>query len=454
MYTILGAGLSGLSIAEHLAKRNIPFQIYESKSHGGGHIHSSLVNGFTWDEGPHVSFTKYAYVRNYFAENCDHQYHDFSATPANYYQGNWIMHPAQAHMYAIPEPLRTECINDVIAIREEMTPLYTPENYQQWLDYAFGKKFAEVFPKVYTQKYWTTEPVNLTTDWIGKRIYFPEIADMIESAEGQLNKQTHYINTIRYPKKGGFYSFIKKVERSLPVIYDKEITYISFSDRMLYFKDGQKISYEKLISTLPLPELILKSDAPLVIKDSALMLKCSQLLLLNMIIDHSPTVNYQWIYVYDKEFYSTRINFTDLLSSENGITGQCGIQVEVYFSEYHPLSVPIEQIEKQVIDELIKMKLILAKEYIRHSHTKWVNWANVIFDQARQEAQEAVFAWLASVGMHREADDLEPMTDWESKKNGPLGEFILAGRFAQWKYFWTDDCVMRAKYISENISNL
>jgi hypothetical protein len=26
---------------------------------------------------------------------------------------------------------------------------------------------------------------------------------------------------------------------------------------------------------------------------------------------------------------------------------------------------------------------------------------------------------------------------------------MLAGRFAQWKYFWTDDCVLRGRQLAE-----
>jgi len=69
------------------------------------------------------------------------------------------------------------------------------------------------------------------------------------------------------------------------------------------------------------------------------------------------------------------------------------------------------------------------------------------------KAQDEVFAWLEGMGMAREENDLEPMTDWEKKQPTILGDIILAGRFAQWKYFWTDDCVMRAKFISENLND-
>jgi protoporphyrinogen oxidase len=452
MYTIIGAGLSGLAVADHIAKKGMAYELYEAKSHGGGHIHSEVVDGFTWDEGPHVSFTKYDYVRNYFAANCNQKFLEYPTNPTNYFEGNWIMHPAQSHMYAVPEPLRSECVKDVVRIREELPADYQPENYQEWIDYAFGKTFAKVFPKIYTQKYWTTEPANLTTDWIGKRIYFPEITDMVESAKEPLSKQTHYISKVRYPKQGGYYAYIKSVEERLKIKYNKHLQYISFADKELLFEGGERIVFDKLISTLPLPQVIINSDAPDDVKQYAAMLKCSQVLIVNVVVTHPPAVKNHWIYVYDENFYSTRINFTDLLSPENGELGKSGIQVEVYFSTYHQRTKSIEDIVKKVLDELIKMKLIENEAAIQSFHSKWLDWANVIFDNERIEAQDKVFNWLEGMGMAREEDDLQPMTDWDTKPEKPLGNIILAGRFAQWKYYWTDDCVMRGKYIADNIT--
>ena len=66
MTTILGAGLAGLSTAYHLGADSL---IFEKHDHSGGHVHSTKINGFTWDEGPHVSFTKYDYVKKLFEES-------------------------------------------------------------------------------------------------------------------------------------------------------------------------------------------------------------------------------------------------------------------------------------------------------------------------------------------------------------------------------------------------
>lgn len=451
MYVIIGAGLSGLSVADHLEKQAIPFKIYESKSHGGGHIHSEVIDGFTWDEGPHVSFTKYQYVKDYFANNCQNEFLEYATKPTNYYQGDWIVHPAQSNMYAIPNPLRDDCIKDVIETRKRLPDNYKPSNYQEWIDYAFGETFAKIFPKVYTQKYWTTDPQNLTTDWIGKRIYFPDLADMVESADKPLEKHTHYISKVRYPMVGGYYSYIKRVEESLPVNYNKPVKYISFNKKEILFEDGEVITYEKLISTLPLPNLIFNSDAPVVIKDAAKRLRCSKVLIVNVVVDHPAPIDNHWIYVYDETFYSTRINFTELLSPQNGEAGKSGIQVEVYFSEYREPDKPINEIIEIVLKELVTMNLVQHEDNILSYHSKWLDWANVIFDNNRVEAQEEILHWLESVGLKREDDDLEPMTDWDTKETQPLGEIILAGRFAQWKYYWTDDCVMRGATIAKSI---
>ena len=383
MYTILGAGLSGLSVADHFTKQGISFRLYESKSHGGGHIYSEKVNGFVWDEGPHVSFTKYEYVKQYFENNCAHNYLEYTTEPTNYFEGNWIAHPAQSHMYAVPEPLRSECVRDLINVRREAPADYKPANYQEWIDYAFGKTFAESFPSAYTKKYWTTGPERLTTDWIGKRIYFPQINDMVDSAKGPLQKQTHYISKVRYPKQGGYYSFIETVEKSLPVHYNKKLVYISFNNRELCFSDGEIVSYNNLVSTLPLPQLIANSDAPEHVKYSAKKLKCSQVLIVNVVVNHEPLIDNHWVYVYDEDMYSTRINFTDLLAPENGIEGKCGIQVEVYFSDYNKLITSAEEVAATVLNELVTMKLIKNHSAIEaHSHI-WLEWANVIFDNER-----------------------------------------------------------------------
>jgi protoporphyrinogen oxidase len=453
MYTILGAGLAGISASYHLGHENCV--VYEKKNHIGGHIYTDFIDGFTWDEGPHVSFTKHEYVKQLFAENVEQQFLEYPVETANYYNGCWIPHPAQSNLFAIPQPLRDACLKDFLNSREQISTQGPPSNYAQWLKFAFGETFYNEFPKLYTQKYWTVDPELLTIDWVGERVFYPNVEEVKAGFIKPLEVQTHYISSIRYPKKGGYFAYTNKIRDGINAKLNKELSSISFHNKTLTFEDGSIVNYNHLIVTIPLPELIAKSDAPEYVKKAADRLVCSSVLLVNVTANHPTKLRYNWMYVYDKDKYCTRINCTELLSPNNAPAGQTGVQVEVYFSKYKPLEQKIGDIAEKVKLELVEMGLIDSLDSISDCHTKWVPWANVVFDQHRKSALDEIFNWLLKYGLKREDDDIDPMTDWVKKSLTPLSfkdsNVILSGRFAQWKYYWSDDCVMRGKFIAEKL---
>ncbi|MEQ8241284.1 MAG: FAD-dependent oxidoreductase [Cyclobacteriaceae bacterium] len=441
---ILGAGLSGISTSFHLGHKNC--HILEKNSYPGGHIHSEKINGFTWDEGPHVSFTKSDYVKNLFAENVGRALLEYPVKTGNYFKGTWIPHPAQSNLWAVPQPLKDKCLSDFLESRDQKLP--EPKNYEDWLRLAFGNSFYEHFSRAYTEKYWTVRPKDLSTDWVGERVFYPKIEDVEHGYLAPLIEQTHYIKKIRYPENGGYFSFAHKLYNQSNISFNKELNKISFKEKKLWFSDGSHYQYKKLVSTIPLPVLIDKSDAPEYVKTAAEQLNCSSVLLINVTANHTTARRENWIYVYDEDKYSTRINCTELLSPNNAPNGKTGVQVEVYFSQYRAKAESDEHIAAMVCQELIEMGLIESHDHIEACFTKWVQWANVIFDHDRRNSLKIIFDYLETQGMTRESDEMNPMTNWENKDKVKCGEISLAGRFAQWKYYWTDDCVLRGKVLS------
>ena len=75
-------------------------------------------------------------------------------------------------------------------------------------------------------------------------------------------------------------------------------------------------------------------------------------------------------------------------------------------------------------------------------------WANVIFTHETRLALNTIWTWLEGFGLKREEGDLLPWTDWQNSSVPRVGDLAMAGRFGQWKYFWTDDCVLRGKDFS------
>lgn len=454
MIVILGAGLAGLSASYHIGHDRCV--LLERNLHAFGHIHSSKRDGFTWDQGPHVSFTKHDYVRQLFSDNVDLKFEDFEVQVGNYFHGNWITHPAQTSLYQVPEPTRKECLDSFLTTRAEPSDAVRVENYMHWLEKAFGPVFARTFPKVYTTKYWTRPPADLAIDWIGDRVLYPSIEDVVRGANGPLGKSTHYINRVRYPNNGGFESFAHKLCAGANVHYGAEVIKIDLKSRILYLSNGQSYAYDKLVNTLPLPIFINAcNNVPSRVTEAVRHLSCSQLLIVNIAVPHNARRPEHWIYVYDFDKLATRINFTEKLSQKNAPEGWTGIQVEVYFSRYRPLPAAPEIIAEQVEQELIEMGLIVPDQFISgmqsHRHYSYSPWANVIFDHGTAPALSTIWSWLEGYGLIREEDDTHPLTNWESNSfpRQELGKLFMAGRFAQWKYFWTDDCVLRGRNISK-----
>ncbi len=342
----------------------------------------------------------------------------------NYYHGHWIDHPAQSNLYQVPEPLRTECFKSFLESRSQ--ELNKPANYQEWLYQAFGRVFAETFPAAYTRKYWTTEPENLGTDWIGARIYYPSVDDVKGGYQGPLGKSTYWVKRFRYPTRGGFLSFARKLADGARIEYGKSLTKINFAKRTMLFADGFQTNYQTLISTLPLPVLIRCSeDAPDDVRKAAEQLRVTQLYLVDVAARHPAKVKHHWVYVYDEDKLSTRVTMMENLSPRNVPPSCTGMSVEVCGSAYKPLPADRHAVAEKVKAELIEMGLLESPQAVISIHVRYVPWGQVIFDHNRKTALQTINAFLDGAGV------------------------IRVGRYADWKYAMTHDCLLKAKHEAE-----
>ena len=424
--TILGAGIAGLSTAYHVGHdRSV---IYEAKSHYGGHIASHTRDGFTWDDGVHVSFTNSEYVQQVFSEAVGGQQEEAAPNIANYYRGHWIDHPSQSNLYQIPEPLRTQCLESFLETRANDATLQKPTDYQQWIEQAFGPVFANEFPAAYTRKYWTTEPRNLGTDWIGARVFYPTIDDVKGGYEGPLGRSTYWVKGFQYPSHGGFGAFANGFAKDARINFGNALEWVDFGKRRLGFSDGSLVDYDALVSTLPLPVLIgLSEDAPADVREAADALRCTNIYLVEVAVRHPSVRENQWIYVYDEDKLTTRISFSDIFSPHNVPPNHSGMLVEVYGSRFRPLPTDRHAVARQVELELVEMGLLESLDAVVSTHIRYAPWAQVIFDHNRRPA----------------LDILEPFFE--------KMDVVNVGRYAEWGYLMTHDCVLKGKKAAERI---
>jgi len=206
---VLGTGMAGFGAAYKLKAEGIVPVMYDKNDYHGGHTASFRnQSGFMFDIGPHISFTKDPRIQELFADSVDQQYETLPINLNNYWRGHWPKHPVQLHLHGLPEDVVVKVISDFVEERQK--PEQPVRNYADWLISSFGRSFAELFPMQYTRKYHLTSAENMSTDWLGPRIYRPSLEEVLRGALSPSAPHVHYITHFRYPSAGGFVNYLKK----------------------------------------------------------------------------------------------------------------------------------------------------------------------------------------------------------------------------------------------------
>ena len=425
--SILGSGMAGCGAAYRASQLGLPTKMYDMKNHYGGHTASfTFDNGFTIDEGPHVSFSKVDRIKDLLAECVDGDFTEHRTKVNNYWQGHWVKHPAQVNLHGLPPDLVVRCIRDFVEASHTDSE-ETIVNYEQWLLSAFGETFARTFPMEYTKKYHTTPADNLDIDWLGPRIYRPTIEEVLTGALNPHTDDVHYIEGFRYPRTGGFASYLKPFVDSTDLKLGHKMVGIDTNAKTLHFANGVAEPYDRLVSSVPLPDLIPAiKGVPDDVLDASRRLACSRVVIVSIGVDRADLVDAHWSYFYDEDYFFTRLSTPHMQSEENVPPGCGSIQAECYYSDkYRPLDREPEECIEPVIKDLYRCGVLKEGDEILFKHVMDIPYANVIFDLERREALKTVHGFLDEVGIQ------------------------YCGRYGEWLYIWTDQSFISGEHAAQ-----
>jgi len=408
--------MAGFGAAHAAHEAGLRPVVYDLHDHIGGHTASyEFPGGWTFDEGPHVSFTENHRIQNFLAANVEGKYETFATRVNNYWKGHWIKHPAQINLYGLPADLVAKILLEFVELsqRAEKPPI---RNYEDWLRASFGNTFSETFPMEYTVKYHTTTAANMNTQWIGPRLYRPNLEEVFLGALQPSTNDVHYISGFRYPSHGGFAAYLQPFRQIADINLGHEVAGIDPKRHLLRFKNGKTASYDGLVSSIPLPELLPMIDgAPKDILEAASRLACSEAVIVSLGIDRPDLVDAHWSYFYDRDVFFTRLSTPHLQSPHNVPPGCGSLQAECYYSKkYRPLDRRPEDCIEPVIADLKRTGILRESDHVLFRHAMHIRYANVIFDLDSAPAVAAVHGYLDDIGIG------------------------YCGRYGDWAYIWTD----------------
>ncbi|QXE21287.1 NAD(P)/FAD-dependent oxidoreductase [Clostridium sp. 001] len=420
-YVILGAGIAGICCGYFLDNKFVT--IYEKDNEYGGLCGNIKVNKFIFDKAVHLSFTKSHIVRSIFDKT---PYNKFNPQPYNYYKGLWIRHPIQNNLYQLSIEDRIKCIKSFL---ERSNTKKEFSNYEEWLYNQYGKYISDKFPKIYTRKYWCTEASQLGTGWINNRMYRPSIDEILYGAMSDKTENVYYAKEMRYPKQGGYKSFLNPMVNNINIKLNKKAILIDATNKYIEFKDGTKVYYETLISSIPVPELIgILKDTPREVIYASNKLMATSMKLVSVGFNRPDIIDKLWFYIYDEDILPARAYSPSLKSRNNVPNGCSSIQFEIYESPCKKVNMSNSNLCEYIEKCIIKMN-IASKNDILFMNVKNVDYANVIFYSDIYRNREIIQGYLKKVGIY------------------------CIGRFGKWDYLWSDQSFLSGMNMAIKLKN-
>lgn len=416
---ILGAGIAGLGASYALHKRGETSIVVEKDGNYGGLCSCFEINGFRFDRFVHLSFSNIEEVNKIFADSCPNIYRHIP-NPYNLYKGIWIKHPAQNNLFPLSESEKKLIIDDFV--KRPPVEGATINNYEDWLRLQFGDYFAEHFPMVYTRKYWRKQACELRTEWAGSRVYQPSIDEVIAGSKTTDTPIAYYAKEMRYPKEGGYISYLKTLADVADIKYHLMVVKVDTKNKVVSFSNGDTAKYERLISSLPLPDMAYMCDAPIDVLKAAEQLEYTSGYHISVGLKTKKIPPYLWWYIYDEDILASRVYSPSLKSPDNAPTGCCSLQFEVSCKEDEYTT---KELINGTVGRIIELG-ILNKEDILFSHVGFEKYANITFTEPIYRARKVVRDWLLSVGID------------------------TIGRFGEWDYLWSDQALVSGLRIKKN----
>ena len=306
---ILGAGISGLAAANEMNVNETI--VFEKENYYGGLCNSFKVGDFVFDTAVHLSFTNIQEVKSIFNKI---NYNSYEPTPFNYVDGKWIKYPIENNLFNLSNEEKISAIKSFI----DKPNLNKISNYNDWLISIYGEYITNRFYSKYTNKYWCKAPSELSTEWIGKRLNVPTIETILTGVLTKDTSNDYYTKEMRYPKYGGYKSFLNPLINNINLKLNKEVCKIDLKNKVAFFKDKTQCKYTNLISSIPLPEFInLINDVPKEIKQASDRLIATSVTLASIGFNKSNIPPYLWFYIYDDDILPARVYSPSLKSKNN-----------------------------------------------------------------------------------------------------------------------------------------
>jgi protoporphyrinogen oxidase len=357
---ILGAGAAGLGAGLALHELGSRFEIVEQDDAPGGLARTDLVDGFSFERTGHVLHFKLPHVEQRF-RSLGVQLERIERRAGILLGDREIPYPFQYNLWALESRrLARSVVEDMrrAAANGEASRSFSELLLSQW-----GARGTSLFFRPYNEKLWGRPLDELPADCAGRFLPKPDVALAEKGSEHHVHL-SGYNGTFLYPASGQLGDTIAALARP---IRDRlrcrtKVTAIDLERRQLRTADGATISYERLISTIPLGRLAEMSG--LRTGDPGLF-GATRILNIRVGLRGSLRTPYHWVYVADTELPFHRIGFPQNVNQRTCPNGCTSLSIE-YTIPRRGRRLSSAAVASAAVDYLVRRGLLEVDEKLFH----------------------------------------------------------------------------------------
>ncbi|MBP9128474.1 MAG: FAD-dependent oxidoreductase [Elusimicrobia bacterium] len=422
---VAGAGLAGVSCAYHLKS---PAVVIDRERQVGGTARSVSVGGFTFDFTGHLLHLHNSYTRGLVRRLLRGNMVECVRRAWIHSHGVQTPYPFQANLYGLPPSVVRDCVDGVRSARALYGDHPFPEGcptptFKEWCLRLFGKGISRHFMIPYNEKLWGVPATEMTPEWCGNFVPVPTLAEVESGAQRPHRKQFGYNTTFLYPRHGGIQVLAEAFATKIPDLrLGVSLEAVDWRRRRVRLSSGEILSYRRLVSTLPLPELLKRLDPfPKELEGPLAQLKWTTVLCVNVGVARPNISKASWIYFPEKKFPFYRVGFPMNFTPHVVPRGCSSMYVEV---SCRPGSEPGTDAQRETVFRQIRRGLLAAgilkpNDTFPVVHFAPIRYAYVIYDDNRSASLAAIFHWLRD-------------------KAGA----VSIGRYGAWKYSFMEEAIL------------
>jgi UDP-galactopyranose mutase len=418
---VLGAGPAGIGAGIALGERAL---VLERATDPGGLCATVSLGGTLFDLGGHSFHTPHPRVRDLV----------FGALPMEeqareawcYVRDQWIPYPFQANFSKHGDAaLVAECRAGFDVACATALPA---ANLAEHLEHRYGSGIARHFLRPYNEKLWGGDLRRMSAEWTSERMV-ATIPPALRVGSGKgVRTPLDARQRIAYPMWGGYGEIFRALARRLADLrFGQAIAAIDPGAKTVTTAKGERIAWERLVVTLPLPALLeILPGVPPELRAAAGRLEALPLALVMIALDSRLETDVQRVYCAEDSMPGHKVVLNNNSSSSLRAMPRHGVLVEVSGAGAAAREDDTRLVER-IVAELRRMKVLRPGHAVTGAAVTRVAHGYPVPTHERAAIVAKARAWLAPQGIH------------------------IAGRFGEWDYINSDEALHRGLALGESL---